>query len=577
MNRVMHKNENSLSLSLSLSRAFKRNLQKVDFAYIIAGVLISATVLTGAFLPSIHASADDVVDQVTINVPISCTLSGTGMTSHTDNILNGQYSADIGTTTLKAFCNDANGFAIYAAGYTGDEIGATNSNKLVGASTGETIVTGTATSAGNPDVSNWAMKLTTTGDSGDTTGTNALTIDSAPNTTGGANASFSQYHIVPNEYTKVAHKNSATDMTASTGGATLTTTYAAYISQTQPADTYSGKVIYTLVHPSDATAPLPPIAPPASCTTPVPNLTYMQDLTSSNKASVLASMIEDQQYFLADKRDSKSYCVAKLKDGNIWMTQNLDLNLDSNKTYTNLDTDIGYNESTGQYETASWTPIRSTYAPDNETWLYRNTEPESYDAGKLYWNGVTYPTNREDCEAYGGDWSGWGYSTYCDGANLTSSTGDSHFHLGNYYNWTAAVAMNDSSSYTAENTDVNQSICPTGWTLPKSGFGTSLGTSSGSFQYLIEQYGWDSSSSGEMNDPYIWESAIYLPLSDSWRGGVFGLTEVGSQSFFWSSVIWNSNYGPHFLSSRTGGWIDPSYDYDYYGSGNGFNVRCIAR
>ena len=45
-------------------------------------------------------------------------------------------------------------------------------------------------------------------------------------------------------------------MTTSTGGVKLTTTYAAYISKTQPADTYSGQVIYTLVHPSDHDAPV---------------------------------------------------------------------------------------------------------------------------------------------------------------------------------------------------------------------------------------------------------------------------------------------------------------------------------
>ena len=90
------------------------------------------------------------------------------------------------------------------------------------------------------------MKLAITGDSGDTT-TNPITIDSAPNTEGGADASFNQYHIVPSAYTKVAHKNSATNMDATAGGVTLTTTYAAYISPTQTAGAYSGKVIYMLV------------------------------------------------------------------------------------------------------------------------------------------------------------------------------------------------------------------------------------------------------------------------------------------------------------------------------------------
>ena len=231
--------------------------------------LLSLTTIIGAFLLSsnTHAAGDnEVIDTVSLEVPVACTLSGTGMISHNANIINGNYQANIGTTTLHAFCNDAAGFAIYAAGYTGDEIGATNSNKLVGtsASGNATIDTGLATSAGNPDVSNWAMKLAISQDSGDTTGTNAFTIDSAPNVANGSPASFSQYHTVPNEYTKVAHKDSATDMTTSTGGVKLTTTYAAYISANQPADSYSGQVIYTLVHPSTHVAP---VANPATLDT----------------------------------------------------------------------------------------------------------------------------------------------------------------------------------------------------------------------------------------------------------------------------------------------------------------------
>ena len=230
---------------------------KTNSTLIIIGIPIAAMILSGAVLASSYVSAEtDVVDEINITVPVSCSISGTGMDSHNANIANGIYTADIGTTTLHAFCNDNEGFAIYAAGYTGNEVGGTNSNKLVGttASGNATIESGLATSAGNPDISNWAMKLAITQDSGDTTGTNAYTIDSAPNTSGGSDASFGEYHVVPNEYTKVAHKNSGTDMTETTGGVKLTTTYAAYISKTQAADTYSGQVIYTLVHPSSAVA-----------------------------------------------------------------------------------------------------------------------------------------------------------------------------------------------------------------------------------------------------------------------------------------------------------------------------------
>ena len=195
---------------------------------ILTSTILASTILTATILASNTVSADNpsVVDEINITVPVACTISGTGMNSHNADINNGLYKGDIGSTILHAFCNDNEGFAIYAAGYTGNEIGATNSNKLVGtsASGNATIASGLATTAGNPDVSNWAMKLAISQDSGDTTGTNAFMIDSAPNVDLPSGAeqsatpvSFTQYHIVPNEYTKVAHKNSGTDMTTSTG------------------------------------------------------------------------------------------------------------------------------------------------------------------------------------------------------------------------------------------------------------------------------------------------------------------------------------------------------------------------
>ena len=211
--------------------------------YIIAPIgLLAITTISGAFLMSSYSYADDsVVDEVNITVPVSCTMSGTGMNSHNASIVNGTYQADIGTTTLKAFCNDNNGFAIYATGYTGDEIGAENSNKLVGTPTTiGNISTGTATSG---STSNWAMKLATISSP---TPTYPITIDN----------SFNTYQEVPNSYTKVAHRDSSTDIGSSAIGSELITTYATYISQTQGAGTYAGKVIYTLVHPSTDPAPV---------------------------------------------------------------------------------------------------------------------------------------------------------------------------------------------------------------------------------------------------------------------------------------------------------------------------------
>ena len=546
-------------------------------------VLLSIMALFVPLILAMNAFADNdsVVDQVSITVPMACTISGNGMSSHTTSIPNGTYTDDIGTTTLKAFCNDNSGFAIYAVGYTGNEIGATNSTKLVGtsASNNATIDTGTATGpvSGN-DTSNWAMKLQTVSSP---TPTYPITIDN----------SFSNYSAVPSSYTKVAHRDNGTDIGTNAEGSTLTTTYAAYISKTQAADTYTGQVKYTLVHPSDATAPLPPPSPPASCPTPVPNLTYMQGLNNTNKAQVLQNMIEDQQYFLKDERDEKIYCVAKLKDGNIWMTQNLDHDIvtDGTVIYDNTTTDIGWNTLTSSYDTASWIPVSSTKTTSDTSWDISSTgstTPASYDPGDLYtnedaMNGWKYYNSCDagSCDAttyaeLNSDWKTFfdscdaGTTDNCNNSlmptNNPSQDGIQQYKLGNYYNWSAAVAKNNTSTNTTKYQDLDQSICPAGWTLPKNGDNTSKG----SVIYLIDQYGWD----GIVLDGYTpYESPLYFIPAGNWRGS---LSSVNIEGVWWSSVVNSSSYAYYHSAGVDGGIIPvisgTSRNY-------GLPLRCVSR
>lgn len=232
----------------------KKNYKKISISFVTLS-LVGLTAISGLALTAARVSADDVVDNVAITVPVSCTMSGTGMNTHTKEVVNGTYEANIGTTTMKVLCNDNSGFSIYATGFTGDTIAETNSNKLVGTSaSGNAVIdTGTATTVGNPDVSNWAMKLTAA--SGESV-SYPLTIQSD------TEGSFSSYHTVPNTWTKVATRAAGTDIGTNAEGSTMTTTYAAYISKTQPADTYTGKVKYTLVHPNDGPIPeVPEVLP----------------------------------------------------------------------------------------------------------------------------------------------------------------------------------------------------------------------------------------------------------------------------------------------------------------------------
>ena len=227
----------------------------------LVGVTVLSGILASNVVPNVSADSS-VVSTATVIIPTSCSMTANVDSEHTASLINGIYSGGndyypngIGKTTLTAFCNDASGFAIYAVGFSGDEYGATN---MIGTNTGTTIPTGTATSGAN---SQWAMKLTKVTDTSIAYNPANMTIING----------YDDYSAVPNDYEKVATFSSATDQTL---GAKLTTTYAAYISNTQPADTYTGKVKYTLVHPATS-------VPNKPQTTPVNKIGYFPNAEGS--------------------------------------------------------------------------------------------------------------------------------------------------------------------------------------------------------------------------------------------------------------------------------------------------------
>lgn len=224
-----------------------------NYLLYITLALIATTAISTATLSSHLASAsDNAVTTTAITVPVSCSMIGVTNTTHTADIPNGidsrgndYYPDGIGTTTIKAYCNDSEGFSIYAVGYTGDIIGNTY---LRDATLGQTddIQTGTTFSGAN---SNWAMKI------GVTSGTYTPIIagSSSDLEKQSGDVDYSGWAAVPSTYQRVAYRNSGTDVDNNSiyaEGARVTTTYAAYISPTQKSGTYVGQVKYTLVHPA---------------------------------------------------------------------------------------------------------------------------------------------------------------------------------------------------------------------------------------------------------------------------------------------------------------------------------------
>ena len=322
---------------------FFRNILLVS----IPLVIVSAFIL-GFNMP--HGSARiSSSDSLAISVPSSCTLASSVDEAHSASIINGTYRSDIGTTTLSTFCNDKNGYSVYAIG---DSLNSEGNNTLVG-SNGSNISSGTATSG---DTSQWAMKLALK--AGDTSPTPPTIIPP-----------FNNYATVPTTWTKVATiPSSTTDMKE---GSNFTTTYATYISPTQAAGTYLGQVKYLLTHPSAAT----------------PTSAYiMQEVTNWKN-----DLDEEESVQAIDIRDGKQYWVTRLADGNIWMTQNLDFDIDTTRTYTHNDTDLGWD--TNNFDAnATWTPdttngkynlpINGTSVPD---WSNQANYPYSADPGDVYY------------------------------------------------------------------------------------------------------------------------------------------------------------------------------------------------
>ena len=353
-----------------------------------------------------------------------------------------------------------------------------------------------------------------------------------------------------------------------TNGTTIKFKIGAKASASQAAGTYTNTInFYAVANPE-----------PLS----ILDLTYMQDfatLSDEDRDSIISNMVTDQIYTLKDSRDQKEYFIAKYSDGNVWMAQNLDLDIDSNTTYTNQNTDIGYNTSTHTYGTASWSPTRSTYTATSthiQTWCQggtrdsstgrcaNNNTPESYDSGSLYWS--TAESDFNDWITYNSSCS---YSNNTQTCNqslnplsnyVSASSSISQYRLGNLYNWAAALATNNSSVYSSGS--VEQSICPAGWTLPKTGSGD------GTFYNLWNQYGFGSSSMSGGNK--LWTSPLFLPASGTFDDHFAFVGFVGG--FWTSSPVDTYNAGCSYF--YVDGNVFPSdSDGRFYGN----SVRCIAR
>ena len=283
----------------------------------------------------------------------------------------------------------------------------------------------------------------------------------------------------------------------------------------------------------------------------VPTISYMQEMTPE----ICAEFPLEEQIQLIDNRDNKTYWVAKLADGKCWMTQNLDLNLSTGTALTNENTDLN--------SVSSWTPTRSTIdVTSNMTTTGTSSgtitgggnsdnTPYSLDPGNVYFDGTYFSSS--DCNYL---------TTNCEHFKNTKQTlNNEHGHVGNYYNWSAAVASNNTSSFTTENADYPDSICPKGWRLPH-GDGSSNGND---FQALVTAYGNITDSDQTfLENPLFFVRAGYMSS--------VSLYYVAYGGYYWSSTVaWSDNARSSYFYSDG---VRPSNNVN---RGSGFSARCVVR
>lgn len=297
----------------------------------------------------------------------------------------------------------------------------------------------------------------------------------------------------------------------------------------------------------------------------------MQDMTTDicNNTDIF-----DEQLEVIDIRDNNVYWIAKLhtdKDnpniGQCRMTENLDLNLEttpdkvlpltSENTDLNLYGSMGYTSAngyscsnptnpeatltadcSGKGEIITWAPVRSTIpngSLSSTTWTNSTSSPYSYDSGLYSPNGLM----------------------------------NGHGYTGNYYNWSAAVASNNSGSYNSGNAP--NSICPAGWRLPNT-----ASTEGGyEFSKLLYAYGIttdDKNTSGYATggNNKITSSPLYFVKSGYISNGALKDRPYGGR--YWSNSVLSSSLSLRLDFDSNS--VTPSVEGS---KGVGFSVRCIAR
>ena len=324
--------------------------------------------------------------------------------------------------------------------------------------------------------------------------------------------------------------------------------------------------------------------------------TTFDDTVTDEKGKIIVN--KNSFTALTDKRDNMVYAVARLADGNCWMTENLRLehagtvgNNINDPTVTNQYLSQGYGGTTGTYgnfvglaasESANFSDTTTSlsfadggiYKSDGSGDVFNSTNSTLEDIGTTSYPGYRFPRynsnntqNLVDSITY--------TQNYTNASNPTDSgtnyrTSSNIYSYGNYYTWAAAMANTNYDTGFSTSESAGTSICPSSWHLPSSNSTTK------EYGVLSTSYGGNGSNQSGAGTGDIMSNRFRIFPNNFLYSGDFNGSSVssrGSIGNYWSRSAYNDSIINFSYKLLLGSTI--LYSSEFFFRYTGYSVRCL--
>ncbi len=282
------------------------------------------------------------------------------------------------------------------------------------------------------------------------------------------------------------------------------------------------------------------------------DITYMQEMSPHVCASMQESTATvDNGKVLIDYRDKKEYKVAKLKDGNCWMTQNLAL--EGGTTLTINDSDL---------DPSVFTDTSKVYTlPTAITTAFYSIQTTDKNGISTFSNQQVRNPANPDTNKYGA------YYSWCVATAGTCLRGVYEDIIPNSNNAGNAGNVSNTTAVPA-NQNATSSICPKGWQLPVNG---NTATDK-SYNKLLSGFSGSTGNAIMLNSPYefVYSGSVinYSALDYTGSRGIYWSSTGNTNAISATSSADNIAYSLYFFDNS----VSPSANSNRY---FGNSVRCV--